>query len=109
MLYGYASEAVNQPYDLYVTDYTKNEQLTPVQYKWCPSTALAETVLRIQMWDNARELGTSMQTGVVYSMKNVRMRVGKGGYLEAKIQEAKIHPLDEKDAEHNAHLREFLK
>ncbi|SJL00764.1 uncharacterized protein ARMOST_04078 [Armillaria ostoyae] len=108
VLYGYASEAANQPYDLYVTDYTKNEQLIPVQYKWCPSTALAETVLRIQMWDGARELGTSMQTGVIYSMKNVRMRVSKGGYLEAKIQEAKIQPLDEKEAEHNAHLREFL-
>ncbi|KAK0497057.1 hypothetical protein EDD18DRAFT_1253386 [Armillaria luteobubalina] len=108
VLYGYASEAANQPYDIYVTDYTKNEQLTPVQYKWCPSTALAETVLRIQLWDGARELGTSMQTGVIYSMKNVRMRVSKGGYLEAKIQEAKIQPLDEKEAEHNVHLREFL-
>ncbi|KAK0463771.1 uncharacterized protein EV420DRAFT_1107156 [Desarmillaria tabescens] len=108
VLYGYASEAANQPYDLYVTDYTKNEQLTSVQYKWCPSKALAETVLKIEMWDGARELGKSMQAGEIYGMKNVRMITSKGGYLEAKMQEAKIAPLDEKAAEHNAHLRAFL-
>ncbi|KAK0211082.1 hypothetical protein DFS33DRAFT_349635 [Desarmillaria ectypa] len=109
VLYGYASEAANQPYGLYVTDYTKNEQLTPMQSKWCPSKALAETVLKIEMWDSARELGKAMQTGEIYSMKNVRMIISKGGYLEAKIQEAKITPLNEKAAEHNVHLREFLK
>lgn len=108
VLYGYASEAANQPYDLYVTDYTKNEQLTPVQYKWCPSKALSETVLKIEMWDSAREFGKGMQTGELFSMKNVRMIISKGGYLQAKIQESKISPLNEQDAENNIHLRDFL-
>ncbi|KAK0435137.1 hypothetical protein EV421DRAFT_2039246 [Armillaria borealis] len=80
------SDNGNSPYELYVTDYTKNDQVIPMRSKLWPSS-LAETVLKIKMWDDALPIGRTMEQGRIYRMKNVRMIIGRSGGLEAKICE----------------------
>ncbi|KAK0482198.1 hypothetical protein IW261DRAFT_1606145 [Armillaria novae-zelandiae] len=97
------------PYELYVTDYTKNDQVIPMRSNFWPSS-LAETVLKIKTWDAALPVGKTMEQGRIYRMKNVRMIVGRSGGLEAKICERKFsEPLDDGGrTDFDAHLRKFL-
>ncbi|KAK0238269.1 hypothetical protein EDD85DRAFT_790306 [Armillaria nabsnona] len=77
-------------YELYVTDYTKNDEVIPMRSKFWPSS-LAETMLKIKMWDAALPLGRTMEQGRIYRMKNVRMILGRSGGLEAKIGKTLTH------------------
>ncbi|KAK0192509.1 hypothetical protein F5146DRAFT_1222632 [Armillaria mellea] len=100
----------NSPYELYVTDYTRNDQVIPMHSKLWPSS-LAETVLKIKMWDAALQTGRMMEQGRIYRMKNVRMIIGRSGGLEAKLCERKISgPLvDEGETNSDVDLQMFLK
>ena len=53
-------------------------------------SALADSVLKVEMWDGAATLGPTLVQHEFYTMKNLRMRVSHGGYLEAKCVEQKI-------------------
>ncbi len=77
--------------------------------KFWPSS-LAETVLKIKMWDAALPIGRTMEQGKIYRMKNVRMIIGRSGGLEAKICERKIsEPLDDEGhTDFDMHLQKFL-
>ncbi|KAK0489616.1 hypothetical protein EDD18DRAFT_1359502 [Armillaria luteobubalina] len=99
----------DSPYELYVTDYTKNDQVIPMRSKFWPSS-LAERVLKIAMWDAALPIGRTMEQGRIYRMKNIRMIIGRSGGLEAKICERKIsEPLDDKGhTDFDVHLQKFL-
>ncbi|KAK0454072.1 uncharacterized protein EV420DRAFT_1645303 [Desarmillaria tabescens] len=103
-----SDSAGNSPYELYVTDYTKNDRVIPMHSQLWPES-LAETVLKIKMWDQARPMGRTMEQGGIYRIKNVRMIVGRSGGLEAKMFEPKIFGLlDESDASFDVYLQEFL-
>ena len=92
-------------YSLFVTDYTANSALYPVQADWAPSD-LTDSILKIEMWDNAASMGPTMVQGHYYSMKNVRAKVNPAGYLEAKIVETKISHMGE--GENDMHLKALL-
>ena len=95
-------------HSLFVTDYTSNEQTGVVQDKWCPSS-ISDKVLRIEMWDDAAEMGPSMKPGEIYSIRNARMITNHyTGYLQAKLQQNKMLRLTETDAATNPHLKNLL-
>ena len=98
---------VNGVHSIYVTDYTRNNQMAGVQSSWCP-TSLSEFVLQMEMWDDAAEVARTMKEGEYYFIKNVRMRANHEGYLEGKVVESKIALLEETDAEANIHLQSLL-
>ena len=62
------------------------------------------------MWDSSAEVGPTMQPGEYYLMRNMRLRISGGGYLEGKMKEGrKIKKLDEDVLENQPHLIELLK
>ncbi|KAG6854698.1 hypothetical protein C0991_002409 [Blastosporella zonata] len=98
----------NGVYSLYVTDYTINAAVPPVQASWC-SPKLADYVLKIEAWDDAVEVAQGMFTGEYFSIKNARMMISHGGYLEGKVVEKKIQKLDVKeDGPINDNFKAFL-
>jgi len=105
VLYGHLND--NEVYSLYITDYTANESLTAVQGSWCPN-GLADRVLKVEMWGKAAEIGPTMVPGEYYCMRNNRMKISRGGYVEGTISDAKIQQLDETDAENHPHLKTLL-
>jgi hypothetical protein len=94
-------------YSLYVTDYTCNKDLHPVQAKWCPAS-MATLVLKIEMWDSAATLGRSMEKGSFYHIRNARMKRSHSDWLEGKVVEQKITKLEERDSETNLYLKNLL-
>lgn len=94
-------------YSLYVTDYTCNKDLYPVQAKWCPAS-MATLVLKIEMWDSAATLGRRMEKGSFYHIRNARMKRSNYGCLEGKVVEQKITQLEEGESETNLYLRALL-
>ncbi|KAG6862080.1 hypothetical protein C0995_007210 [Termitomyces sp. Mi166 len=90
VLYGHLND--NGVYSLYVTDYTVNTAVTPVQASWC-SPDLADYVLKIEAWDGAVEITQGMFAGEYYSIKNARMMISRAGYVEGKVNEKKIQKL----------------
>jgi hypothetical protein len=106
VLYGYQND--NGVYSLYVTDYTSNSQISPVQASWCPH-GLADKVLKIEMWPPANELAKTMVAGEYYSIRNTRMKVSDGGYVEGTFSEVeKARKLDEMQAEYELNLQALL-
>ncbi|KAJ6618805.1 hypothetical protein B0H10DRAFT_2028043 [Mycena sp. CBHHK59/15] len=103
--YGHKNDS--GPYSLYVTDYTALTGAYPCQANWCPAT-LADYILRIELWDAALELAPTMLAGEFYLLKNVRMKMSGGGYLEAKLSEAKIQKLKPDDEEKFPHFKALL-
>lgn len=103
VLYGFQND--NRTYSLYVTDYTQNDGLAVCASDWCLPGLQDRRVLQIEMWDAAQAIGPTMEVGEFYSMKNARMRISGGGYLEAKICEDKIQHLSPDAAEYNVHLK----
>lgn len=98
----------NNVYSLYVTDYTINPKVTPVQGSWCPPE-LADRILKIEMWDAAGQLGQTMETGEYWFLRNTRMRVNGYGYLEGTMQLAdKVRKLNENDMLVDRHLQALL-
>ncbi|OJT02538.1 hypothetical protein TRAPUB_6955 [Trametes pubescens] len=99
----------NGVYSVFVTDYTRHPAVSPTQGEWCPPR-LAPYVLRIELWDSSAEVGPTMQAGEYYSIRNLRSRIGGGGYLESKMQEGdKIVKLDEDQLENQPRLAALLK
>ncbi|KAL1944803.1 hypothetical protein VTO73DRAFT_3233 [Trametes versicolor] len=99
----------NGVYSVFVTDYTRNPAVSPTQGEWCPPR-LAPYVLRVELWDSSAEVGPTMQAGEYYSIRNLRSRIGGGGYLESKMQEGeKIVKLDEDQLENYPRLAALLK
>lgn len=107
VLHGHAND--NGVYSLYVTDYSLNPSITPVQGVWCPK-GLSEYVLKCEMWDDAAKMGKIMMAGEYYCIKNARMRVSLGGYVEGKIVEPKINKLelDPQEASRNPFLTALI-
>ncbi|KJA18611.1 hypothetical protein HYPSUDRAFT_89942 [Hypholoma sublateritium FD-334 SS-4] len=83
-------------YTVYVTDYTRNEQMSGVQSAWCPPL-LSDFVAQFEMWDEAAVVAESMRPGEYYSIKNARMMTNGNGYPEGKVRENKIVKLAEGD------------
>ncbi|KAI0672845.1 hypothetical protein C8Q78DRAFT_1021641 [Trametes maxima] len=107
VLHGLQNE--NGVYSVFVTDYTRNSNVSPTQGEWCPPR-LVPYVLRIEMWDSSARVGPTMQAGEYYSIRNLRTRISSGGYLEGKMQEGeKIAQLDEDQLENHPRLAELLK
>ena len=107
MLHGHDSTNGDM-YCLYVTDYTKNPSIMPVQQNWCPA-ALAPYALRLEMWDEAAKAAREMHPHEFYTLSNVRMRVSPSGHYEAKlVEERKIKKLDEDELEAHPRLAELL-
>ncbi|KAF8637320.1 hypothetical protein AX17_002822 [Amanita inopinata Kibby_2008] len=105
VLHGFMNH--NDVYSLYVTDYTKNDLITPTEADWC-TPELADYVLKIEMWDDAARIGPTMEVGTCYSISNARMRVSRGGYCEAKVVLQRIVKLDEEDAVKSTHFKDLL-
>ncbi|KAK2466765.1 hypothetical protein APHAL10511_001023 [Amanita phalloides] len=97
----------NEVFSLYVTDYTRHDLMTPLQADWCP-LELNDRVLKIEMWDGAAKHGPQMEPGAYYAMANARMRLSRGGYLEAKMVLPRIVRLKEEDVDRNIHLKDLL-
>ncbi|KAI0362516.1 hypothetical protein OH77DRAFT_61120 [Trametes cingulata] len=107
VLHGFRND--NGVYTVFVTDYTRNPNVSPTQGEWCPPR-LAPYVLRIEMWDSSADVGPKMQAGEYYSIRNLRTRISGGGFLEGKMQEGeKISKLDEDQLENSPRLAELLK
>ena len=95
----------NGVYNLYVTDFTKNQALAKND-NW-PGRDGA--VLKIEMWDAAALRGPSLRNKGYYRLENCRM-MNHEGYLQAKLVEPKIRELskeNEKDME-DPRLSELL-
>ena len=98
----------NQIFSLFVTDYTRNPLAHLVQAKWCPPQ-LSERVLKIELFGRASEEGPNMKIGEYYHIRNVRMKMGAGGYLEATFSESwKMRRLNEHEADGEPHFQALL-
>ncbi|KAI0748478.1 hypothetical protein C8Q80DRAFT_1104088 [Daedaleopsis nitida] len=101
--------SVHNVYKIYVTDYTRNQFASPTQGSWCPPK-LAEVVVPVELWESSTALGPTMQAGEFYSIRNIKLRMGGGGYVEGKMVEAeKITKLDEDELENRPHLVALLR
>jgi hypothetical protein len=98
----------NDVYSLYVTDYTINPKITPVQGSWCPPE-LSDYILKVEMWDTASQIAQTMEPGEYWFLRNARMKVSDSGYIEATMQLAeKVQKLDEKAPALDPHLEVLL-
>lgn len=98
----------NGVYSVYVTDYTHNPAITPVQASWCPPE-LADRVFKIEFWDAAIMLAQTMEKGDYWFLRNVRMRVSLGEYLEGNMQQVeKVRKLEESEVSNELHLVALL-
>lgn len=62
------------------------------------------------MWDDAARFAESfMKPGEYYSLKNAKMRIGQGGFMEAKMQQDKITQLEEGDSQKDIHFEALLR
>ncbi len=92
-----------------MTDYTSNDGLPVVDASWSDSS-LAKKILKAEMWDSSAEVAANMQSGEYYSIRNMKMRVSGGGYLEAKSAEGrKIRKLDDDELENEPELQALLR
>ncbi|KAG5354094.1 hypothetical protein C0989_009792 [Termitomyces sp. Mn162] len=106
VLHGYLNE--NGVYSLYVTDYTANAGVYPIEASWCPP-GLSDYVLQIQVWDGAVDMARGMFAGEYYSIENARMMMSRAGYVEGKVVEKKIQKLDVKeDGNVDSHFKALL-
>ncbi|KAJ7085732.1 hypothetical protein B0H15DRAFT_846156 [Mycena belliarum] len=85
-----------KPGSLYVTDYTPLSGGHVYQQDWCPSK-LADHILVINLWEQARNYAENMVSGVIYSLRSVRVVTSQVGYREAKMWEAKVSRPDDAD------------
>ncbi|KAG6851308.1 hypothetical protein H0H93_011744 [Arthromyces matolae] len=105
ILYGHMND--NGVYSLYVTDYTINTSVAPVEASWC-LPGLGDYVLKIEAWDEAVAMAQAMFAGEYYCIKNARMTLSRGGYAEGKVNQDKIRRLEKEDADLNNHLKALL-
>ncbi|KAI6109680.1 hypothetical protein F5141DRAFT_1116076 [Pisolithus sp. B1] len=94
---------------VYVTDYTSNPHTYPLKPAWCPP-GLSDRIFPIEMWDEANAIVPLMNVGEYWYLYNVRARLGRGGYLEGRMQTAsKVSQLDETQLDKFPHLAALLK
>lgn len=63
----------------------------------------------VELWESATAVGPKMQAGEFYSIRNIKLRLNGGGYLEGKMVEGeKITKLDEDELENQPHLVALL-
>ena len=107
MLYGH--ENTNGIYSLYVTDYTHNPDMVPIDRDWCPPS-LSDKVLKLELFQEAALKGPEMKAGEYYFIGNCRMKRSTGGYLEATFSQVnKMRKLDEDALEDEPRLVDLLK
>ncbi len=64
----------------------------------------------VELWEGATAVGPKMQPGEFYSIRNIKLRLSGGGYMEGKMVEGeKITKLDEDELENQPHLVALLK
>ncbi|KAI0064530.1 hypothetical protein BV25DRAFT_1914244 [Artomyces pyxidatus] len=108
ILHGHGNINVPDIYSIYVTDFTKKNGAGTVNANWC-SPGIADRVLRVEMWREARELGPKMKPGEVWSLKNVRLKLSPSGYVEGAFSEAwKASKLSLDQADRNPFLQGLL-
>ena len=108
VLHGHQNTNNHNVYSLYVTDYTKNDRLAPMTANWC-SPSLSGYVLRMEMWDEAKERAQHMKAGEYYEFVNARMKESAGGHWEGRfVQGRKLRKLDEDELEGEPHLTALL-
>lgn len=108
MLAGYPNE--NGVYTLFVTDYTRNNSIVPVEKDMWPKQ-LCDKVLKFELFAPAAEKGPAIaERKGYYFFGNCRMKVSTGGYWEATWSQInKMRRLDEDELEAEPHLAELLK
>ncbi|KAH7906154.1 hypothetical protein BJ138DRAFT_1016657 [Hygrophoropsis aurantiaca] len=98
----------NGPYSVYVTDYTSNPRLHPIQTSWCPPE-LSTHVLKIEMWDAAANLARIMEPGDLWFMYNSRVVHNRHGFMEGKMQlDERVCKLDERNTDNQPHLEALI-
>ncbi|KAH8099538.1 hypothetical protein BXZ70DRAFT_942245 [Cristinia sonorae] len=109
ILHGHRSGGNNGVYSLYVTDYTANPGLSPIDANWC-KPSLSKMVLRMEFWGEGGEFAEqNMKKGDFWSLPNARMKRDSLGYLEGTISESrKFHKLDVDELEESEHLIALL-
>ncbi|KAI0807789.1 hypothetical protein C8Q74DRAFT_1322450 [Fomes fomentarius] len=110
VVHGFQNDnSIHNIYTLFVTDYTCHPSASPTQGSWCPPQ-LAEIVMPVELWEGATAVGPKMQPGEFYSIRNIKLRLSGGGYMEGKMVEGeKITKLDEDELENQPHLVALLK
>lgn len=92
-------------FSIYVTDYTHNDGLA----EYCLGGLRGQRVLHVEMWDAARTVGLeTMSVGSFWTLKNVRMIISRGGYVEAKLVETDVTQLTEGAEEYNESHKNLL-
>ncbi|KAJ7632950.1 hypothetical protein FB45DRAFT_519056 [Roridomyces roridus] len=102
----YSGHPCDRPYSIYVTDYKTIPGAKVFQKGWCPP-GLSESMLRIEMWEQAGLKGPNMLPGEFYSLRNVRM-LSYDGHPQGKLVEPKIEKLDIAKIEEYPHLKALL-
>ncbi|KIJ17019.1 hypothetical protein PAXINDRAFT_180193 [Paxillus involutus ATCC 200175] len=93
---------------VYVTDYTSNPYVYPVQAAWCPPE-LSERILQCEMWDSANAIARTMNPGEYWYLHNVRAKWNTSHYMEGKMQlSEKVTQLDETKLGAHPYLRALL-
>ncbi|KAJ7172132.1 hypothetical protein C8R46DRAFT_1084903 [Mycena filopes] len=105
VIHGYQSD---RTYILFCTDGTRLAGARPLQMEEIPRS-LADYAFQIEMWDAAAKMGPQMRPGEYYHLRNLRMRTGTGGHVEAKLVENKIRKLNpEAEDAADVHLKQLL-
>ncbi|KAK0439086.1 uncharacterized protein EV420DRAFT_1486471 [Desarmillaria tabescens] len=86
-------ERRDQTLCIWVTDYTQRPDDIVVSSEWCPRV-LRKSVIRVELWDEAREQGKMITLGGFYRLGNVLWRKDKLGKAEGKMSEGQIMQLN---------------
>ncbi|TFY57085.1 hypothetical protein EVJ58_g7241 [Rhodofomes roseus] len=106
VLYGHANN--NGIYSLYVTDYTQNPAMVPLERDWCPPM-LSDKVLKMELFLEAAIKGPELKAGEYYFLGNCRMKTSTGGQLEATFSQVnKMRKLDDDALEDEPRLAALL-
>ncbi|KAH9843158.1 uncharacterized protein C8Q71DRAFT_237564 [Rhodofomes roseus] len=106
VLYGHANN--NGIYSLYVTDYTQNPAMVPLERDWCPPM-LSDKVLKMELFLEAAIKGPELKAGGYYFIGNCRMKTSTGGQLEATFSQVnKMRKLDDDALEDEPRLAALL-
>ena len=93
---------------VYVTDYTSNPHIYPIQPAWC-SPGLYDRLFHVEMWDGARDMAQLMHAGEYWYLYNIRARLNASGYMEGKMHTSeKTSVLSEVESDKNPRLKALL-
>ncbi|KAI0318821.1 hypothetical protein OF83DRAFT_1113891 [Amylostereum chailletii] len=95
-------------YTIWVTDYTSKQGAQEVTTEWCPAN-LSTKVFRVELWEEAVDLGPKMKPGEFWSIGNMRMKTDSRGFYEGSFSEVrKAHRLEPDEAQYNPYLKELF-